>query len=95
VPALIFADSNKPNYIAVASDRTDGEGRPSAIVVELDCKQDWRNSVNRVTTMYGRRRVIEPFVARNGEEDLSYSPVLCYEPLRALSEKQAVSQYPP
>jgi DNA-binding cell septation regulator SpoVG len=77
-PAFIFADRERPSYIAVVSDRTDGEGRPFVIAVELEASVH-NHAVNRITTMHGRERAFEPFIARNGKEVQGYVPRMIAE----------------
>ena len=74
-PVFIFQeqDPSKPNYITIVTDKFDKDGNPLVIGVELNLQKDW-GTVNRVSTMHGRDRAFESFIANNGNEVQGYIP---------------------
>jgi hypothetical protein len=78
-PTFVFANTKNPNYLTIVSDKLDSLGRPFVIAVEMNFKQDWKNTVHRIATMYARNHALENHIAANGVEVQGYIPRMIAE----------------
>lgn len=73
-PVMILQDPKNPNYKTVVTDTFDKDGQPFVIGIELAATMQ-RNTVNRVSTIYGRENAFEPFIAKStGKEVKGFIP---------------------